>query len=427
MHDAPTPAAEITVIGAGAAGLFAAIWAGRTLAERGAPPGRGSVIALDGAARLGAKILVAGGGRCNVTHHEVSEQDYAGSTAPAIRNVLARFPVTRTVEFFRDLGVELKREETGKLFPTTDDAHTVLDALMLAVREAGAEVIHPWRVGALRKEGEMFVIDREGGGDAVHARRVILATGGMALPKTGSDGKGYEIARALGHTTTPRIVPALVPLKLPQGHWVTTLSGVSTAARVEVRSSTGRRLKAFTNSLLLTHFGLSGPAALDISRFLSEARASDAGAGLFIHWLPGLGEVEQVDAALVAARDRRVLTFLAGHGLPERLASAVAESAGADPRRPIAELPRGQRRALAGAVASSPVPVVGDRGFLFAEVTAGGVPLKEVRLETMESRVCPGLHLCGEILDVDGRIGGFNFQWAWASGFVAGRSAASGP
>ncbi|MFN9076250.1 MAG: aminoacetone oxidase family FAD-binding enzyme, partial [bacterium] len=244
--------ADLVVVGAGAAGLFAAIHAGRAGAR---------VIALDGARVIGAKILVAGGGRCNVTHHAVDEKAYAGSTPGAIRTVLRKFTVEDTVRFFEAYGVELKREDTGKLFPTTDDAHTVLNALLQAARDAGVDLRFPRRVTRLERapddsNGGGFIVAGDWG--EIHAPRVVLSTGGKALPKSGSDGGGYDFARALGHTVSDRVYPALVPLILPGTHPLRVLSGLTLPATLTLRSGTGKVMKEFTNSLLCTHFGLSG-------------------------------------------------------------------------------------------------------------------------------------------------------------------------
>jgi predicted Rossmann fold flavoprotein len=398
---------DLAVIGAGAAGLMAAIWARRTAPDR-------SVVLLDGARTLGAKILVSGGGRCNVTHQAVDETAFAGSSPPAIRKVLRRFDVAATVAFFRELGVELKREETGKLFPVTDRARTVLEALLEAARAAGVAVRHPWRVAGLAPGFVLTAAD----GETLGAARVVLATGGRSLPKTGSDGGGYALARGLGHTLTPRVFPGLVPLTLPRDHFLCALSGLSAPAALEVRSGSGRRVVSFTGSTLCTHFGLSGPAVLDVSRYWIDALLDDPGARLVASFLPGV-PAEAVDEALRAAAPAR---FLEGR-LPERLARALCEAAGAPWSTPAHRLTREARRSLARTITELALPVTGDRGFNYAEVTAGGVPLSELDLGTMESRRCAGLSLCGEICDVDGRIGGFNFQWAWASGYVAGLGA----
>jgi predicted Rossmann fold flavoprotein len=404
---------DAIVVGAGAAGLFAAIHAGRAGAR---------VLALDGAKSLGAKILVAGGGRCNVTHHAVDEKAYAGASPNAIRNVLRRFGVAETVRFFEAYGVELKREETGKLFPTTDRARTVLDALLAAARDAAVEIRHPRRVTAIDPGADGGFTVRGEWGEA-RAPRVILATGGKALPKSGSDGAGYGFAQALGHTVTDHVHPALVPLILPGTHALRALSGLTLPATLTLRAASGKVLKEFTNSLLCTHFGLSGPCALDISRHWRAAIVEDPGAGLFASFVAGERE-ETLDAKLLASRAANPLAFLRDL-VPERLARSLCEIAAVDPAGSLRQLTRDQRRALARAACALPLHVEGDRGFTYAEVTMGGVPLAEVRLETMESRIRPGLHLAGEILDVDGRIGGFNFQWAWATGFLAGTAAGS--
>ena len=401
--------ADVVIVGAGAAGLMAGIWAGRS--------GAGRVVLLDGARKLGAKILVAGGGRCNVTHLAVDARAYAGSSPNAIRNVLRKFDVPATVEFFRDLGVELKREETGKLFPTTDSAKTVLRALLRASTDAGVEIRHPLRVETVERVGEGFRVAGEWG--AVEAGRVVLATGGKSLPKSGSDGHGYVIARSLGHTVTRRVFPALVPLTLPDDHWLCTLSGITVPATIQLRSATGKKRIAFTDSTLLTHFGLSGPSVLDLSRYWLDARADDPGAHVTVNWLPGTTR-EDADNELQAL-DTTVLRWLRER-VPDRLARALLDAAGVDPATTGATLTKSDRRALAEIATQTPLPLTGDRGYRYAEVTAGGVPLAELDLGTMESRVTPGLYLCGEVCDVDGRIGGFNFQWAWASGTVAGRA-----
>lgn len=430
--------ADIAVIGAGAAGLMAAIAAGRAAMEAGV---RLRTVAIDGAKTLGAKILVAGGGRCNVTHHHVDERAYAGSSRNSIRNVLGRFDAPRTIAFFREIGVELKEEDTGKLFPTSDRARSVLDALLGEARRVGVELWHPWRVAGVRPLESGIEIRRE---DAeacdefrsLVASRVILATGGKALPKSGSDGQGYSIAKSLGHTMTPRIFPALVPLTTPDGHFLRELSGVSVPAEVIVAGAGAKPIVSFTNSVLFTHFGLSGPAILDASRYLADARHADPRATLVLNFAPGLAPVD-VDQTLVSAKGPGVARWLAeslvfraqvpGHadrGMPERLARALCDHVNVDPSTPVQSLTRAQRIAIVSGVTSLAVPITGDRGFTHAEVTAGGVPLTEVRLDSMESRTTPGVHLCGEICDVDGRIGGFNFQWAWSSGHVAGSAAA---
>jgi hypothetical protein len=274
-------------------------------------------------------------------------------------------------------------------------------------------------VEAIERADGAFLLS-SASGERLEADRVVLASGGCSLPKTGSDGHGYAIARGLGHSITPRVFPGLVPLTLPPDHALRALSGLSVPVRMEVRAASGRRLAQVEGPLLCTHFGLSGPAALDISRYWIDARFDDAGATLVVRWLTAIAP-EALDAALRGLGPRTAGSVLE-RWLPDRLARVLCALAGVDAGRPGHRLTRPDRARLVRALLEMPVPVTGDRGFGYAEVTAGGVPLAEVRLETMQSRRCPGLYLCGEICDVDGRIGGFNFQWAWASGYVAGVS-----
>jgi predicted Rossmann fold flavoprotein len=386
---------DVAVVGAGAAGLLAALFAAREGAR---------VVALDGANRLGAKIVISGGGRCNVTHDVVHAKDFNGNRN-AIAKVLRTFDVPATIDFFRDLGVILKREETGKLFPVTDRAATVLDALVRAVEAAGVEIRTGFRVEKIESG---FIIN-----DCLHAKRVILATGGRSVPKTGSDGAGYAFARHLGHTVT-NVFPALVPLILEPDHWLTKLSGTSVDAELILRGVNHRE----RGSMLFTHFGLSGPVVLDMSRHWIEARGAGREAQLVANLLPG-ESFESLEAQILAANPHTVFAnFAHRHGIPDRLADALGRGL-----PPIGKMTRDERRRAIRSLIELPLPVTGNRGFDYAEVTAGGVPLSEVDVSSMRSRVCEGLYLCGEILDVDGKIGGYNFQWAWASGRLAGRSA----
>ena len=405
---------DVAVVGVGAAGLFAATWAGRAQATAGRPP---SVVGIDGARKLGAKIIVSGGGRCNVTHWRVDERDFAGSTSPAIRKVLGRFTVEQTIAFFTSSGVAFYREaDTGKLFPESDSARSILDALLREAGEAGVVLFHPAKVTLIERDGDRFRVDTPAG--SLIARKVILCTGGKSLPKSGSDGSGFALATMLGHSITAPVVPALVPLVLPADHFIRALTGLALPCRFTLLSPKGKPLATSMGSTLCTHTGLSGPATLDISRYWLVSRDIDPAARLLLDWLPEIPEAH-VEQMLLENGAKGAISVLRKH-LTERLAQHLCAAATAPP---TGDLPREARRRLVAAVKGLELPVVGDRGFTIAEATAGGVPLAEVRLDTMESRICPGLHFAGEVLDVDGRIGGFNFQWAWASGFVAGSAA----
>ncbi len=351
--------------------------------------------------------------------------DFNG-TQPVIRNVLAAFDAAAAVRWFTALGVALKREETGKLFPATDRAQTVLDALLRRCATLGVDVRAAHRVHDVvpvptaAAPAASWQIRHDRG--VLGARRVVLATGGRSLPRTGSDGGGWTIASRLGHSVTTT-VPALVPLVLRPGiHRELTGSSQPVELRTYVD---GRLADRRSGSLLWTHVGVSGPVVLDASRHWTLAHQMGRSATLRCGFLPG-ESFEQVERRLLAAaraRPRASIARILGAALAERLGAALARAAGLDPAARLAETPRAGRRALVHRVSDLELPVERDRGWNHAEVTAGGVPLGEIDYRTMESRCRPGLYLIGEILDCDGRIGGFNFQWAWASGFVAGTAA----
>ncbi|MBP7937819.1 MAG: NAD(P)/FAD-dependent oxidoreductase [Phycisphaerae bacterium] len=401
---------DVAIVGAGAAGLATAIFAGKQL------PGR-SMVVLDGSRRPGAKILVAGGGRCNVTNRAVTSVDFNGTSRHIIRRVLAAFPVGQTVAFFREIGVDLHEEEGGKLFPDSNQARTVLDALVNEVGRRGVRLCPEHRVTALARGDSGFRLVTNRG--EVSACCVVLATGGLSLPKTGSDGGGYELARGLGHSLVPT-TPALVPLVL-EGEFHKPLSGLSQdvelALAVEGRVSIPTR-----GAMLWTHFGVSGPAVLDISRHWHRARLDRKQVVLTANLLPGadLVSVESRVIELAQQQPKQHLRNLLASWFPVRLVDAILTSLGVGGQIPLAHLARDVRRRLLSSLLQWPLPVCESRGYAHAEVTAGGIPLNEIQPATMQSRLCPGLFLAGEILDVDGRIGGFNFQWAWSSAAVAG-------
>lgn len=402
---------EIAIIGAGAAGLTAAIFAGQR------QPKGTRIALLESAAQPGAKILASGGGRCNVTHQRVTPADYNGSSPNAIKKVLAAFTVEQTLAFFNEIGVPLKLEASGKYFPVSNRAHSVLTALLNAAERAGAHLYTQNRVHSIARDQTGFHIHTNQ--TTFHARTVILATGGRSLPKTGSDGNGYTLAQTLGHSITPTF-PALVPLLLPEHHFLRTLSGVSTLVRLTLRNPNGKTLYTTHNPLLCTHFGISGPAALDISRHWQAAQLQGIPATLYSNFLPQHTQ-QTLEAYLLNSRAPNLLTLLTPH-LPDRLVRALCQHAQIEPTTAPHSLTRTARKTLIAALTDLPLPITGTRGFNYAEVTAGGVPLSELHLNTLQSRYCPGLFLCGEICDVDGRIGGFNFQWAWSSGYLAGTS-----
>lgn len=428
----------VVVVGGGAAGLMAALFAAE---------GGGRVLLLERSGVIGKKILISGGGRCNILPAEAHSGVFeTASDRAVLEAVLAAWPLAEQTRFFeRDLGVRLKHEpfETtveppyegvrissrfgapGKLFPVSDRAADVRDALVAACRRRGVDVRLnaslaelAWEAGqgAWRLAVGDWVGGRRGAGDAaqrptatVFAQRVILATGGLSVPTTGSDGTGLRLAEALGLRATPTY-PALTPL-LGGGAAHHDLAGVS----LPVRIAAGEPVLRVSGGFLFTHRGYSGPAVLDVSH-VAARKAEGQRADIRVAW--GEATAEVWTAALVSAPGS-VLGVLRER-LPERLARALLAEAGLPETRRAAELPRADRRRLVDLLTRYPLPWTGDEGYRKAEVTGGGVRLDAVHPATLESRTLPGLRLCGEMLDVFGPIGGYNFLWAWASGRVAG-------
>jgi len=406
---------DVAIVGGGAAGLTTAIMTARRL------PGA-RIVVFDGASRLGAKILVSGGGRCNVTNRQVAAADYWGGDRRFVDSVLRAFSAADTVGFFEGLSVRLHEEEGGKLFPDSGRSRTVLDALVEAARQGGVDIRPGRRVEAIRR-AESGVVELRLADSSEVARRVVLAAGGLSLPKSGSDGGGLALAAALGHRIVPT-TPALAPLVLG-GTFHRPLAGVSHEAALSVTVA-GRRPIRLRGSLLWTHFGVSGPLALDASRHWHRATLEGGRVGVHLSFVPDLdfagAERRLLDAS--AARPSATLRGALAELLPAAVAGGLLESLGIDSGVRLAHLSREDRRRVAAALVSWELPITGSRGYNYAEATAGGVALDEVDRGTMASKRCEGLFFAGEMLDVDGRLGGFNFQWAWSSAFVAARGLA---
>jgi predicted Rossmann fold flavoprotein len=408
---------DVLIVGAGAAGLATAIFS-----RRNNPSLR--VLLVDGAKMPGAKILVSGGGRCNVTNRVVTERDYWGGPAPIIRRVLRALPVDDTVRFFEAAGVSLHEEHDGKLFPDSNRARDVLDALLLQAGIYGVERQWPRRVASILRRGHHLVATTDDGD--ITATRVVIATGGQSLPKTGSDGAGFQIARALGHTIVPP-TPALAPLMLARDDLPETgssmhaaLSGVAVDATLTIWID-GRVAQRLRESLLWTHFGISGPVALNTSRHWLRASLEQQAVAVTASFVPDASYDDIEHLWLERARDKPLTTVATTLAtlVPASLATAMLQRLTIDPALPLAELRRDDRRPLTRGLTEWPLLVSGSRGYNYAEATAGGVDLREIDPKAMASRKCPGLYLVGEVLDVDGRIGGFNFQWAWSSAAAA--------
>lgn len=389
-------------MGASAAGLLAAISAARAGAH---------VVAFETRPKPGAKIRVSGGGRCNLLPSELSPADFHTSgSRRSLRNILLSWPLEEVRAFFEvELGIPLKRESSGKLFPASERPLDVVQALLRASELGGVELRTGARVTAIERQGAGFVVASTGT-DRVHAERVVLATGGLSLPKTGSDGSGFALARALGHEIVPTF-PVLVPLTSGDATWA-ALAGVSVLATVRVLDE-GALVMERTGSFLFTHRGFSGPVVLDVSRAVHPRAVVE------VHW----GGAGTPWANLLRAPGPSSVGRVLRDALPRRLADQLLARAGVPAERRAAEMRRTERRALEGELVACRLPVDGNEGYRTAEATGGGIPLADVQTKSLESRIAPGLHFAGEMLDVDGRIGGYNFLWAFVTGRRAGRAA----
>lgn len=397
---------DIAVIGAGAAGLMAAIHA--------AGPGR-RVRLFETTRDGGRKILISGGGRCNVLPSVLEPRDYVTASSPnTMRNILRSWPLAEQQQFFEEeVGIPLVLEpETGKLFPVTNKARTVRDSLLRLAERRGVEFIPNTRlVDLAASDGRWRLIFAQQAAVVVDA--VIVATGGLSVPQTGSDGIGLSVLGRLGHTIHPTY-PALTPLTLEPPRF-TDLAGVSLTVTLTATNTQEKRVA--TGGFLFTHRGYSGPAALDVSHVAVRGRiAGDSPAQLSVHW----GTRSQTQWEVSLAPGAQSVANAVRQWLPARLADRLLADVGVSGQTVLAQLTRGDRLKVLDALLRYPLPWTGDEGYQKAEVTGGGVALSEVQPRTLESRLLPGLFLAGELLDAFGPIGGYNFVWAWTTGRLAG-------
>jgi predicted Rossmann fold flavoprotein len=405
---------RVVVIGGGAAGAMAAIFSAAAGAD---------TILLERTRDGGRKILISGGGRCNVLPMCLDEARFVTDSSPnTLRKMVRAWPLPEQIAFFeRDLGIPLAEEpESGKLFPVSNRARDVRDGLLAHAASRGAKFLSQTVVTDFYPRGAEWRVERAGEPPLV-ADAVVVATGGLSVPATGSDGLGHRVLARLGHAMNPTYA-ALTPLTSDCAAFA-ALSGLSLSvtltAQSALRSATAR------GGFLFTHRGFSGPSVLDVSHVAVRARSEpQAPARIGVQWT-ALDD-SAWDLALRAQGTRTVIGALRAE-LPDRLAADLVEVAGVDPLRTLSELPREERLRLIDTLVRGALPVTGDEGFRKAEVTGGGVSLTEVEPRTLESRRHPGLHLCGEVLDAFGPIGGYNFFWAWATGRAAGMGAALAP
>jgi predicted Rossmann fold flavoprotein len=403
---------QVVVIGAGAAGTMAAIFAAR---------GGARVTLLERTRDGGRKILISGGGRCNVLPSRVDEARFVTDSSPNIlRRIIRSWPLAEQIRFFEDdLGIPLEHEEESlKLFPASHKARDGRDGLLDCAARDGVRLEFETSVADLARDGDQWIVTSDDGRRWT-ADAVIVATGGLSVPATGSDGRGLAVLRRLGHTIHPTYA-ALTPITVEPNDF-TELAGIS--LKVTVNARHGDERAQASGGFLFTHRGYSGPAALNVSHVAVRSHALGSGkAALTVRWT-ALGEEEWT--ARLQPHGARTVSGAVREEMPERLAAVLIARANVDPLRPLSELRREERVRLVEMLVRGPLPWAGDEGYKKAEVTGGGVSLAEIDHRTMESRHHAGLFLCGEVLDAFGPIGGYNFLWAWTTGRAAGRGAAA--
>ncbi|HTP07353.1 MAG TPA: NAD(P)/FAD-dependent oxidoreductase [Anaerolineae bacterium] len=405
-----SPDLHILVLGGGAAGFFAAI----TCAEAN-PQAR--VTILDKSRALLSKVRISGGGRCNVTNacfdSALLVQYYPRGSA-ALRGPFTRFQPRDTIEWFEQRGVQLKIESDGRVFPVTDRSETIVECLLNSAQRAGVTIRTQVSIASIEREERSGFVVRTTTGEVLNADRILLATG--------SNPQGYAWAAALGHTIEPS-VPSLFTFTIDDAR-LQGLAGIAVPhAQVEIAGTS----LAQSGPLLITHWGLSGPAILKLSAWgarLLHDRSYRA--QLIIDWLPDRREddVRQQLQAIRSDQPKKYVGSSSPFGLPMRLWLSLIGAIGLDADRRWTEVSKRHLAELIDQLKRGVYDVRGKGEFKEEFVTCGGVALDEIDFKTMESRVCPGLHFAGEILDIDGLTGGFNFQAAWTTGWMAGRAMA---
>jgi predicted Rossmann fold flavoprotein len=395
---------DAVVIGAGAAGMMCAAVAG----QRGA-----RVLLVDHAGKLGEKIRISGGGRCNFTNVNAGPANFISENPHFARSALARYTAADFVALVRRHRIGFHEKHKGQLF-CDESAEDIIAMLRAECEAGGVRWAMPCKVQQVRRGAEHFELDTDQG--TQRARRVVIATGGLSIPKIGATDFGFRIARQFGlRVVEPR--PALVPLTFDAAHWAPFVPLAGVSLDVHARCADG----AFDEDLLFTHRGLSGPAILQISAFWTP------GAPIALNLAPAFAPDALADALLAAKRGgRQALHTVLAQLLPRRLAEGWLASQAIDGGQRIADAPDKLLRTLAHSLTHWRLVPSGSEGYRKAEVTRGGVATEELSQATLESRRVPGLHFIGEVVDVTGWLGGYNFQWAWSSGHAAGMAVAPG-
>lgn len=406
---------EILIIGGGAAGLMAAITAARQKAK---------VTLLERLPRVGKKLLATGNGRCNYTNTDLDISRYHGSNPKFAQGILSRFGTEHTLAFFSELGIVPRVEQKGKVFPRSGQAGSILDVLRYEAEQLGVETLCDVEVSAIEPVRKGFQVTTVTG-NKYSGDKVILSTGGRAASNLGSNGSGFALAQALGHKIIPPF-PALVQLKL-KADFLKQLAGIKVEGAAHILEE-GKTLASDSGEILFTTYGVSGPPILQISRAAGEMLQRGEIPWLRLNITPDLSQ-ERLTTLLterLRTQAEKSLDFSMVGFLNKQLAPVVIKAAGiTDIKKPAGQITSRERTHLLTILQDWRFEVTGTLPWSQAQVTAGGIDTAGIDPQTLESLIVPGLYFAGEVIDIDGDSGGFNLQWAWATGHVAARAAAS--
>ncbi len=396
---------KVAVIGAGAAGLMAAVSA----SQHGA-----RVTLYERNPRIGKKLLNTGNGRCNYSNTNATSLNYNPNARQLVHSIFQRFDVEQTIAFFRELGIEPKVEQEGKLFPRSEQAGSFLDVFLMAIKTQDIELISDTFIAELAVDESGFTIKGR------NYDAVIVATGGKAMPNSGSDGQAYHLAEAYGHTIT-KLYPAIVQLKSSE-NYLKALKGLKLKAKLNLYGDE-KKLSSASSDLLFTDYGVSGPAVLQLSRYYVRSKAKQH--YLTVNLFPDLNRAELIQLLTRRQAMAKLLPdYLVGL-VHKKLIITILKLENLDKKRLSTSLSAAEIQSLAERLTAWKISINGTMSWQNAQVTAGGIDLAEVS-PNLSSYCLPNLYFAGEILDVDGQCGGFNLQWAWSSGYIAGLNAAIG-
>ena len=403
---------RIIIIGGGAAGMMSALSA----RENG-----GDVVILERNDRIGKKLLATGNGRCNYTNKNLTIDNYHGSNPKFAYSVLSEFNVEKTIEFFERLGITPAVEDNGKVFPLSFQASSMLDVLRYEIEEKGIELITEAQVSEIKKKNKFIVTLKDK--KIFEGDKVIISTGGMALPSSGSDGNGYNLCKRLGHTVTD-IFPGLVQLKL-ESNLLKSMDGVKFLGIAGIYINNKLVLED-SGDILFTSYGISGPPILQISRTALEHmnKGNEVWLKVSIIHTKNQEELFQYLINRFKLMPNKVIEIGLIGLINKRLIIPILKEINIEKNKKVSALSKDEILKLSQILTSWSFKVIGSQSWGNAQVTAGGVNTDEVDSKTMESKLVEGLYIVGELLDIDGDCGGFNLQWAWSSGYIAGLNAA---